>query len=785
MSSLCSFRELGRRAACALTALLVAASASAAAPKALTHADYARAERLMPYDADPLVLHSVSHVTWVNDGHFWYRTRTAHGSEFILVNAATGARRPAFDQARLAAALSAAAGARYGGGSLPFDTFGLSREGGTVSFDIGARRWSCDMRRDRCRFVPRLSRDEARSPDGKWAAFIRDHNLWVRNLATGAETQLTFDGAKSFGYATDNMGWEHSRRAVVSWSPDSRRIATYRLDERGVADMYLVRTEVGHPTLEAWPYAMPGDKVVPTIRRVVIDVPARKVVRLRMAPDQARTAHCYALNCGPDGSMTDVQWSPGGRRFAFVSVSRDHRTAWLRVADARTGVVRTVIEERTRSFYESATGPYQNAVNWRYLFGSHEAIWFSQRAGWGNLYLYDTRTGKLKNRITTGAWNVVDLLKVDRRRRLLYLLGVGREAGNPYFAYLYRVGFDGRHLRLLTPQIANHVVSMSPSGRYFVDTYSTPDTPPVTVLRTGNGRLISTLEKADISRLRAAGWRPPVPITVKAHNGVTNLYGLMFEPADFHPGRQYPLIDRIYPGPQIGSVMHWGFEAAHGDSQALAQLGFIVVQIDGRGTSLRSQRFEDAYHGDLINNTLPDQVAAIRRLARRYRWIDLRRVGILGHSGGGYAAVAAMLRYPKFFKVGVAESGNYDQRGYEADWGEQYMGLLKRGPDGRSNYDRQDDQRYAGNLRGHLLLIDGTMDRNVPPYLTMLLVKALIDANKNFSLIMLPNQDHTYRGVARLYAVRRSWDYFVRHLLGARPPLEFALHPPAGAPRNW
>ena len=784
MVSLYSLRVFGRRVAWA-AALLLAASAAAAAPGALTDADYARAARLMPYNTDPLVLHAVSRVTWLDNRHFWYRTRTAHGSEFILVNAATGERRPAFAQARLAAALSAAAGVHYAAGRLPFDTFELSHGGATVSFHIGARRWSCGMRRDRCRSVPALSPDDARSPDGKWAAFIREHNLWVRNLATGADTQLTFNGAKDFGYATDNMGWEHSARAIVSWSADSARIATYQLDERGVADMYLVRTEVGHPELEAWPYAMPGDKVVPTIDRVVIDVAARKVVRLKMPPDQARTAHCYALDCGPDGSLTDVQWSPNGRRLAFVSVSRDHKTAWLRVANAVTGAVRTVITERAKTFYESATGPYQNAVNWRYLFGSHQAIWFSQRDGWGHLYLYDTRSGKLENRITAGPWNVVDLLKVDRKRRLLYLLGVGREPGNPYFAYLYRVGFNGRHLRLLTPQIANHVVSMSPSGRYFVDTYSTPETPPVTVLRTGGGRLIRTLETADIAPLRAVGWRPPVPIIVKARNGRTDLYGLMFKPTDFHAGRKYPLIDRIYPGPQIGSMMHWGFEAAHGDSQALAQLGFIVVQINGRGTSLRSKRFQDAYHGELITNTLPDQVAAIRELARRYPWIDVRRVGVLGHSGGGYAAVAAMLRYPSFFKVGVAESGNYDQRGYEADWGEQYMGLLKRWPDGRSNYDRQDDQRYAANLRGHLLLIDGTMDRNVPPYLTMLLVKALIDANKNFSLIMLPNQGHTYRGAARLYALRRSWDYFVRHLLGARPPVDYALHPPPGAPGNW
>lgn len=686
----------------------------------------------MPYNTDPLVLHSVSNVTWLADGKLSYRTKTARGREHVLVDPARGTRSSIPEHAPAAPAFSAAA--------------------------------------------------EARSPDGQWAAFIRQDNLWVRRPATGQTIQLTFDGVKDFGYATDNSGWNHSSRAIVSWSPDSRRIATYQQDQRGVADMYLVRTGVGHPVLDAWKYAMPGDQVVPTIQRVVIDVASRKVVRLQMPPDQRRSAHCFDLNCGPDGSMTDVQWSPDGTHLAFVSVSRDHKEALLRIADAGTGAVRTIIDEKVATFYESASGWAQDAVNWRYLPASHEVIWFSQRDDWGHLYLYDARTGRLENRITHGSWNVISLLKVDRKHRVLYLLGAGREPGNPYFCYLYKVGFDGRHLELLTPERADHSVSMAPSGRYFLDSYSTPDSPPVAVLRDRDGRLIRTLERTDISRLRAAGWQPPQPITVKARDGTTDLYGLLYRPTDFDPTRKYPVIDRIYPGPQIGSVGRFGFEAARGDSQAMAELGFIVVAIDGMGTSLRSKRFQDTYGGQLSDDTLPDQVAGIRELARRHPWIDPTRVGIYGHSGGAYAAVGAMLRYPDFFKVGVAESGNYDQRGYEGDWGEQYIGLLERGPGGTSNYDSQDDQRLAGNLKGHLLLMDGTTDDNVPPYLTMLLVQAFIDANKDFDLLMLPNQRHMYRGAARLYAARRRWDYYVRYLLAARPPREYALHPPAGAP---
>jgi dipeptidyl aminopeptidase/acylaminoacyl peptidase len=721
------------------TGVLIAASTSAAAPAALTDADYARAERLMPYNTERLVLRSVSDVKWLDDGELSYRATTARGGELVLVDPARGSRRIVSD--------------RPGGGS-------------SVRTPLDA--------------------DEARSPDGQWAALIRQDNLWVRRLASGETIQLTFDGIEDFGYATDNSGWHHSSRAIVSWSPDSRRIATYQQDQRGVPDMYLVRTGVGHPVLEAWKYAMPGDKVVPTIQRVIIDVAARKVIRLRMPPDQRRTAHCYDLNCGLNGSMTDVQWSPDGSHLAFVSVSRDHKVAWLRIADADTGAVRDVIREQVGTFYESASGWAQDAMNWSYLPASHEVIWYSQRDDWGHLYLYDARTGRLENRITAGSWNVIALLQVDPKRRVLYFLGAGRERGvNPYFCYLYKASFDGRHLELLTPERGNHLVSMAPSGRFFLDSYSTPETPPVTVLRASDGRLILTLESADISRLRAAGWRPPVPIAVKARDGVTDLYGLLYRPTHPDPGRKYPVIDRIYPGPQIGSVGSFGFEAARGDSQAMAELGFIVVAIDGMGTSLRSKRFQDAYGGNLGDDTLPDQVAGIRELARRYPSMDLSRIGIYGHSGGAYAAVGAMLRYPDFFKVGVAESGNYDQRGYEADWGEQYIGLLERDPRGASGYDSQDDVPLASNLQGHLLLIDGTTDDNVPPYLTNLLVQALIRANKDFDLLLLPNQRHMYRGAARLYAARRRWDYYVRYLLGAQPPRGYALHPPTGAPLGY
>jgi dipeptidyl-peptidase 4 len=332
---------------------------------------------------------------------------------------------------------------------------------------------------------------------------------------------------------------------------------------------------------------------------------------------------------------------------------------------------------------------------------------------------------------------------------------------------------------LLTPENANHNVSMSPSGRFFVDSYSRPDVPPVTIVRDENGKLVLPLEIADISKLVATGWRPPIPFTVKARDGVTDLYGLMFRPTRFDSTQTYPIINHIYPGPQTGSVGARSFAASRGDAQSLAELGFVVIELDGMGTPMRSKKFHDAYYGDMGDNTLPDQVAGMRQLAQRYHWIDTTRAGIYGHSGGGYATADAMFRYPDFFKVGVSEAGNHDNRVYEDDWGEKWQGLLVRKGDS-TNYDNQANQLLAKNLKGHLLLAHGLLDDNVPPYNTLLVEHALMQANKDFDLILFTDRNHGFGNDA--YMIRRRWDYFVRYLLGAEPPAGYELHPPAPTP---
>jgi dipeptidyl-peptidase 4 len=717
-------------------------AAQAPASRAVTAADYERAARFLPQSVNGLVVGGSVAPTWLPDGRFWYRNTTLAGPEIVVVDPARRSRERCEAAATSCAGVTITAG---GGGAL-----GGRRGGGPTSS---------------------TGQPLALSPDGKRGAFVRDWNLWVRDMATGQERVLTTDGTKYFGYATDNAGWSSSDRAMVAWSPDSRKLATQQQDERDVGEMYLVPTVVGHPTLRVSKFPLPGDSVMAMLHRVVVDVDAGTVTRLRMPPDYHRGT------IGDDIRMGDYVWSPDAKRLAIASVARDHKRAWLSVADVATGEVRKVHEETVPTQYESR-------AQWQVLWPTNEFVWYSEKDGWGQLYLHDLGTGALKRQVTTGEGPVTSIARLDERARVVWFGANGREAGqDPYFGHLYRVSLDpslrsgqaGAQVSL-TPDDAHHTAQLSPDGRWIVDTYSTPAVPPAVVLRDAmTGKVVMPLERADVSRLLATGWRPPIPITVEARDGKTDLYGLMFVPTTLDTAGKYPIVNHVYPGPQTGSTGSRAFSAARGDRQALAELGFVVVTIDGMGTPGRSKAFQDAYYGAMgRDNTIPDQISGMRDLARRYRYIDLDRAGIWGHSGGGFATTTAMFRFPGFFKVGIAESGNHDQRVNEDDWGERYQGLLVRGAGGTDSYAAEANQEYAQNLTGHLLLAHGTMDTNVPPYQTMLVADALIRANKDFDLLMIPNANHGY-GAASNYMTRRRWDYFVRWLLGVEPPKEVDL----------
>ena len=775
-----------------LSAMAIAFAFSSDAQQ-LTAKDYEHAEKFMSYNTDPFIDAVVVRPNWLPGDLFWYLSATTAKSEFILVDPVKKTRSAAFDHQKLAALLSAAGGKAYEANKLPFQTISFSEDGKSISFSADSKKWKYDLQANTIApdesassaatgNTARFGRgggggrgagggNEVLSPDGKRAVFIKDNNLWLRDITTDKQTQLTTDGIKDFGYATDNAGWKSSDRAIVRWSPDSKKLATFKQDQRNVSDMYLVTTNVGKPTLRAWKYPLPGDKEIPMIHRVIIDVDAVKIINLQIPPDPHRASLGDDISSG--GSLDDIDWKEDGTQMAFLSTSRDHKQEKFRIADAATGTVREVFEEVSPTQYESGRG----AINWRYLANTNEIIWYSERDDWGHLYLYDAATGKLKNQITKGNWVVSRLLKVDEKNRVLYFMANGREPGNPYFSHFYKIGFDGKNLTPLTPEEGTHQITFSPSGNYFTDTYSKPDVPPVTIMRDINGKLITPLEKTDISRLLASGWKAPTPVSVKAHDGKTDIYGLVYTPVNMDPKKKYPVIDYIYPGPQGGSIGgNWGFVASRGDHQSLAELGFIVVLIEGTSNPFRSKSFHDMSYGNMAENTLPDQITAIKQLSQKYP-MDTTRVGIWGHSGGGFATACAMFRFPDFFKVGISESGNHDNRNYEDDWGERYDGLAEN-----VNYDTQANQNYAKNLKGKLMLAHGMMDNNVPPSNTMLVVEALEKANKSFDLVIFPNSPHGY-GPYGPYMMRRRWDYFVKNLLGAEPPVDYQLRT-VNAPRN-
>ena len=733
-------------------------------PENITTQDYARAESFLSASTNPLILKASVRPNWLDNNMFWYRNNIPEGHEFILVDAKKKKRSKAFDHQKLASTLNELTGKTVDAKKLPISGLEFDSKGKITGFSALGKMYSYDPKKQQAEELGKVVRSfpsAATSPDGKMEAFIKDSNLWTRNLESGVEKQLTKDGIEDFGYATNNAGWTKSNRPVLLWSPDSKKIATFQHDGRGVGEMYMATTKVGHPELEAWKYPLPEDSVIFRIHRVVIHVDEPRIVRLKMKPDQHRsTITDHIATRG--GTFADVEWSKDGSSLAFVSSSRDHKLATLRVADTETGEVRDVFEEKVDTFFESGF----NMVNWHYLPESNEVLWFSQRDNWGHLYLYDLLSGKLKHQITKGTWNVLQVLKIDEEK--IFFTGAGKEPGDLYFQYLYSVKKDGSSLTLLTPDSANHSVSLAPEEDLFIDAYSTPLIPPVIKLRDFNGSSLLVLEKADISKLLEAGWVAPIPIIVKARDGKTDLYGLMYKPSNFDPKNKYPIINYIYPGPQTGSVRGRSFSGSRGDNQSLAELGFIVVAIDAMGTPMRSKSFHTAYYGNLGDNGLPDQITGMKQLAKKYSWIDLDRVGIYGHSGGGFASTDAILRYPDFFKVAVSGAGNHDNRNYEDDWGEKWQGLLKTNEDGTSNYDNQANQLLAKNLKGKLLLAHGTMDTNVPMYNTLLVVNELIAANKDFDLILFPNRGHGFGNEP--YMMRRRWDYFVKNLLGAEPP---------------
>lgn len=751
------------------------ASAPVAASPVVTEADYRRAERFLAANVNDLVSGNILAQYWQDDGRLVYRRSTGAGSEIVVADPGTGSISALFDAEAVAAALASLSGDEVDASDLSLSRIELDSEQETLGFRFDGEDYQLNLSSMDLQQEAESPDHEIFSPDGSKAAFIQDHNLWVRDTASNALTQLTFDGVEDYGYATNNAGWIRDDGPVLLWSPDSRSIATFRHDGRNVGEMYLYDTRVGHVELDAWKYPLPGDEHIFMIERIVVHLEDEpRVVPLRMPPDPHRSTTADHI-ADFDGRFLDVEWSEDAAFLAFISSSRDHKSATLRLSNPDTGDVRDIYNETVATYYESGAA----TENWRLFVERNEFLWFSEQDNWGHLYLHDLTSGQMKRQLTSGNWSVLQVQQVDLESEQIYFTGSNREPGDPYFHYLYRVNMDGSGLTLLTPEPAHHVINWSEDGRYFTDIYSTPTTAPVSVIRDRDGAVLQELGQTDISQLLAAGWVAPEPFVVKARDQQTDLYGLLYKPSNFDPASSYPVLNYLYPGPQTGSVGRRSFSPARSDKQAVAELGFVVVEVDAMGTPGRSKSFHDAYYGNMGDNGLPDQVTTIRQLAADRPWMDIERVGIWGHSGGGFASTAGILRYPDFYKVAVSSAGNHDNRNYEDDWGEKWQGLLETYPETSpddpdapsTNYDNQANQLLVENLQGKLLLAHGLMDDNVHPSNTLLMVQALVEAEKDFDLVLLPDSRHGF--ATSRYFMKRRWDYFVRHLLGVEPPADF------------
>ncbi|MFI5461404.1 MAG: prolyl oligopeptidase family serine peptidase, partial [Isosphaerales bacterium] len=705
------------------------------------------------------------------NSRFWYRNDLRGGArEFILVNAESGTREPAFDHQKLALALSKAVGGEaIKADRLPFDAIDFVDDGKRIHFRVGEQTWKCDLGAYECsktsaadatpassapavekassqarRRQAQRGDDEdrpggaGRSPDGKWTAFVKDHNVFVRHEGKLEEIRLSEDGKAGLAYGR------------LAWAPDSKTLVACRIEPGDRKEVFLIQSsppEGGRAKFRSRPYPLPGDKFT-AYELSLFDVAGKKAIK----PKVDRI----------DFESPRLHWEKDGRHFAYEKTDRGHQRFRLIEVDSHTGDTRNIIDEKSETFIWSAHREAFNFGTVTWLDETGEVIYVSERDGWRHLYLIDVKSGKVKDPITNGRYVVRGIDRIDEEKRQIWFRAGGKNADqDPYFVHYYRVNFDGTGLVALTTGNGTHSVQYSPDRKFLIDTYSRVDMAPVHELRRAlDGTLVCKLDEADISALKASGWQPPEVKVAKGRDGKTDIWGIICRPKGYDPHKKYPVIEQIYAGPQ-GSFVPKSFSAASRFS-FLTDLGFIVVQLDGMGTANRSKAFHDVCWHNIKDAGFPDRILWHQAVARTDPSYDLSRVGIYGTSAGGQNATGGVLFHPEFYKVAASACGCHDNRMDKASWNEQWMGF----PVGRW-YAESSNIDNAHRLQGKLLLIVGEMDTNVPPESTMRLVDSLIKAGKDFDLVVVPNANH---GMGGAYGQRRLRDFFARHLLGGEAP---------------
>ena len=714
----------------------------------------------------------------INDtDKFWFEFTTEEGKNFYFVDPAKGEKRLLFENADIAQGVSQITRKAYNEKDLRIFDMAFSKDLTKMTFSMDGH-YEFDFKTKKVRAVEKDRSEEddeviyswmTFSPDRKYILYAKDHNLYIRgNKVKGIDTteiQLTTDGEKYYSFARDS---EDDRKDEAEtnahWFKDSKHIYVVREDSRKLKDMFVINSLTKRPTLEKYRYEMPGEKDLCQYELWIINI-------------EKKTANRVPADKWTDQYIQVLQPGEKGDKLFFQRFKRTWDEVDICVVNTETLEVKELIHEVDKPYRDYHM---QNTV---ILNDGKDILFRSERTGWGHYYHYDGE-GRLKNVITSGPWVAGQVAAIDTVGRTIYLYGFGREKGvDPYYYMLYKASIDKEGVTLLTPENAQHGASFLSSKRYFVDTYSRVDMEPKIVLKNNQGKVIMELAKPDTRRLKELGWRAPERFTVKAADGLTDIYGIMWKPADFDPNKKYPIISSVYPGPFFEYV-NTSFRVDDSYNMRLAQLGFIVVSMGHRGGSPMRGKFYHRYgYGKLRDYPLADDKYAIEQLADRYAYIDLSKVGIFGHSGGGFMSTAALCTYPDFYTAAVSSAGNHDNNIFNRGWSEIYHGVKEavktvKGKDGQDStvytYSCKvpTNMELAKRLKGHLLLVTGDMDKNVHPANTLRMVDALIKAKKNFEMIVLPGNGHGFGGKADVFFERKLWYHFAKYLLGDESTME-------------
>ncbi|TCC82199.1 S9 family peptidase [Pedobacter hiemivivus] len=777
-------------------------------------ANYQLASRYSPNKLKKLIYTTAVDPHWLKlSKRFWYEYETPAGKEWYLVDPISKNKRKIFDNAVLAAAITNIVRDPFDAQHLPLENLKFSADEQHITFEVKSTieelkkdrkdkkaadsmqkkifYFNYEISKSKVTEIPNYTKPKAKpswgsvAPDSSAIVFSRNFNLYwmdkenykkaVKNEedSTIVEHQLTKDGVKFYPYGANGDGENNEeneknnkkrRAANVMWSPDSKHFALNRSDSRKVKDLWVINNvAAGRPTLESYKYQMPGEKEAPITEILLFDFAAKSYKKLNTAAFKDQTVSVWGaplLNKDRDNEFRPSIWLGNNTKVYFQRTSRDLKRIDVCMVDIHTGIVTPLVDERFNTYVEVNRPGLVN--------DGKELIHWSERDGWAHFYLFDGN-GKLKNQITKGAFHCEEIINVDAKNRVLYFTANGREVKeDPYYVHLYRINFDGSGLKLLNAGDFDHAISMNDEAKFFVDNFSRVNTVPKSVLMDNNGRVVMNLETADLSLLMASGYKFPEPFKVKADDGITDIYGVMYKPFDFDPNKKYPVIEYVYPGPQTEAV-NKAFTKSMDRTDRLAQFGYIVVTVGNRGGNpARSKWYHTYGYGNLRDYGLADKKAAVEQLADRYSFIDANKVGITGHSGGGFMSTAAMLVYPDFFKAAVSNAGNHDNSIYNRWWSEKHHGVkevVSAKGDTTFTYSIDKNPDLAKNLKGNLLLMTGDVDNNVHPANTIRVANALMKAGKRFELVIVPGQRHGFGDLTE-YTFWKLADHFNKYLIG-------------------